>query len=198
MLKQLFDYLIAFLLMNLFFPVILLISAINFLLYFKNPFFVQERIGKNGKSFFIIKFRTMKNANSKDWDPKEDISRLTFFGGILRKYSLDEVPQLINVLLGNMSLVGPRPLPMEYLPLFNDVQNSRHWVKPGITGWAQINGRNSISWEERFEMDVWYVKNYSFKLDMIILFKTFMHLFRKKGINKSSDLTMDKFTGTKN
>lgn len=198
MLKQLFDYLIAFLLLNLFFPVFLLISAINFLLYFKNPFFVQERIGKNGKGFFIIKFRTMRNAYSKEWNPKDDISRLTFFGGILRKFSLDEIPQLINVLIGNMSLVGPRPLPMEYLSLFNEVQNIRHLVKPGITGWAQINGRNSISWEERFEMDVWYVKNYSFKLDLIILFKTIIRLFQKKGINKSNDLTMDKFTGTKN
>lgn len=154
--------------------------------------FCQQRPGLYGKPFILYKFRTMLNG-----DGQSDEQRLTPLGRFLRKYSLDEFPQLLNVLKGDMSLVGPRPLLMEYLSLYSEEQYIRHHVKPGITGWAQVNGRNAISWEEKFLLDVWYVKNQSFFLDMKILAKTLIKVVKKEGINQQDHATMEKFQGSK-
>lgn len=160
--------------------------------------FRQQRPGLNGKPFAMVKFRTMRDAVDKDGNPLPNSERMTSFGSLLRSTSLDELPELWNVLKGEMSLVGPRPLLMEYLPLYNNEQAKRHDVRPGVTGWAQVNGRNAISWEDKFELDVWYVNNQSFLLDIKILFLTIKKVFIRDGINASNDTTMPKFTGTKN
>lgn len=160
--------------------------------------FRQQRPGLNGKPFTMVKFRTMRDAVDKDGNPLPNSERMTSFGSLLRSTSLDELPELWNVLKGEMSLVGPRPLLMEYLPLYNNEQAKRHDVRPGVTGWAQVNGRNAISWEDKFELDVWYVNNQSFLLDIKILFLTIKKVFIRDGINASNDTTMPKFTGTKN
>lgn len=159
--------------------------------------FQQVRPGLNGKPFKMFKFRTMKDAVDKDGNILPDSERLTDFGKKLRASSLDELPELWNVLKGDMSLVGPRPLLMEYLPLYNDEQKRRHEVRPGITGWAQVNGRNAISWEEKFKLDVWYVNNQSFWLDVKIIIKTFGVILFKKNINFEGDKTTQMFTGDK-
>jgi len=159
-------------------------------------FFFQERPGKNEKHFNMIKLRSMISAYDKFGNSLPDEQRLTKFGKFLRTTSLDELPGLWNVFIGNMSLVGPRPLLIEYLPLYSKEQTRRHNVKPGITGWAQINGRNAISWEEKFKLDVWYVDNQSFWLDIKILFLTAKKVFMKADINADGEATMHKFTGT--
>jgi lipopolysaccharide/colanic/teichoic acid biosynthesis glycosyltransferase len=161
-----------------------------------NPFFTQIRIGKNGKSFKLIKLKTMNDKRDQEGKLLPDSKRLTNVGRIIRSFSIDELPELINVLKGDMSLVGPRPLLPDYLPLYNERQNKRHDVLPGITGWAQINGRNSLSWEEKFELDLWYITNISFLLDIKILFLTFLKVVRKDGINSDPDTPMPRFTGT--
>jgi sugar transferase EpsL len=161
-------------------------------------FFKQQRPGLNGKPFYLYKFRTMIEELDENGEPLPDHLRLTPIGQFLRKYSLDELPQLFNVLKGDISLVGPRPLLMEYLKLYTPEQARRHEVKPGITGWAQVNGRNAITWEEKFELDVWYVDNRSFWLDLKILFLTVIKVFKSEGINQDGHVTMGKFTGTKN
>lgn len=158
--------------------------------------FRQVRPGLNGQPFEMIKFRTMKDAVGKDGNPLPDSERLTPFGKMLRATSLDEMPELWNVIKGDMSLVGPRPLLMEYLPLYNERQAKRHDVRPGVTGYAQVNGRNAISWEQKFEYDVWYVENQSFWLDIKILFKTVKKVFFKEDINAEGEATMSKFTGS--
>lgn len=158
--------------------------------------FRQVRPGLNGQPFEMIKFRTMKDAVDKDGNPLPDSERLTPFGKMLRATSLDEMPELWNVLKGEMSLVGPRPLLMEYLPLYNERQAKRHDVCPGVTGYAQVNGRNAISWEQKFEYDVWYVENQSFWLDIKILLKTVKKVFFKEDINAEGEATMSKFTGS--
>lgn len=158
--------------------------------------FRQVRPGLNGQPFEMIKFRTMKDAVDKDGNPLPDSERLTPFGKMLRATSLDEMPELWNVLKGEMSLVGPRPLLMEYLPLYNERQAKRHDVRPGVTGYAQVNGRNAISWEQKFEYDVWYVENQSFWLDIKILLKTVKKVFFKEDINAEGEATMSKFTGS--
>lgn len=160
-------------------------------------FFTQERPGKDGKPFKMIKFRSMRDAVDKDGNPLPDSERLTPFGKKLRATSLDELPELWNVLKGDMSLVGPRPLLMSYLPLYNDFQNRRHEMKPGVTGWAQVNGRNAISWDEKFAHDVWYIDNFSFWLDIKILFLTVKKVFVKEGISAEGEATMPYFTGNK-
>ena len=160
-------------------------------------FFTQERPGKDGKPFKMIKFRSMRDAVDKDGNPLPDSERLTPFGKKLRATSLDELPELWNVLKGEMSLVGPRPLLMHYLPLYNDFQNRRHEMKPGVTGWAQVNGRNAISWDEKFAHDVWYIDNFSFWLDIKILFLTVKKVFVKEGISAEGEATMPYFTGNK-
>ena len=158
-------------------------------------FFTQERPGKDGKPFKMIKCRSMRDAVDKDGNPLPDSERLTPFGKKLRATSLDELPELWNVLKGDMSLVGPRPLLMSYLPLYNEFQYRRHEMRPGVTGWAQVNGRNALSWDEKFAHDIWYIDHYSFWLDMKILFLTVKKVFIKEGISAEGEATMPYFTG---
>lgn len=158
--------------------------------------FRQVRPGKDGKPFEMIKFRTMRDAIDKDGNPLPDSERMTPFGAFLRSSSLDELPELWNVLKGDMSLVGPRPLLMEYLPLYSKEQYRRHEVRPGVTGWAQVNGRNAISWEQKFKLDVWYVDNQSLWLDIKILFLTVKKVLGRDGISAAGEATMNKFTGS--
>lgn len=177
-----------------------IIAVVYFLIRVKlgSPvLFKQTRPGKNGKPFAMIKFRTMLEATDKYGNPLPDSQRLTTFGQKLRAASLDELPELWNVVRGEMSLVGPRPLLMEYLPLYNDEQYRRHHVKPGITGWAQVNGRNAISWEDKFKLDVWYVDNQSLWLDIKILFLTVKKVIIKDGISGDGEATMSKFRGNR-
>lgn len=175
----------------------LIVSIIIILLFTNNgkPFFLQERPGKNGKIFTIIKFKTMRDLKIDAREEKHDLNRVTKVGAVIRKYSLDEILQLVNVLKGDMSLVGPRPLLIEYLPLYNDIQKTRHHVKPGITGWAQIKGRNTISWSQKFDLDVWYVNNLNFFLDMKILFLTVLKVIKKDGVNVNENITMPVWNG---
>ena len=159
------------------------------------PFFFQKRPGKNGKVFRIVKFKTMNDKKDKDGKLLSDEVRLTAVGKFVRKTSLDEIPQLLNVIIGDMSLIGPRPLLTDYLHLYNDFQNRRHEVKPGITGWAQVNGRNAISWDKKFEYDVWYVDNISFLLDCKIILKTVQKVIQSEGINAQDGNTIEPFNG---
>jgi undecaprenyl phosphate N,N'-diacetylbacillosamine 1-phosphate transferase len=161
------------------------------------PFFLQKRPGKNARIFKVIKFKTMNDKKDVSGKLLPDAERLTAIGKFIRKSSLDEVPQLLNVLIGDMSLVGPRPLLVEYLPLYNERQKKRHQVKPGITGWAQINGRNAVSWEEKFELDIWYIDHQNFWLDTKILLKTLVIIFKSKVINHPNSASMPNFTGSK-
>lgn len=158
--------------------------------------FKQQRPGLNGEPFYIYKFRTMTDARDDQGELLPDEQRMTKVGSFIRKASIDELPQLINVIKGDLSLVGPRPLLMEYLPLYSDEQKKRHLVKPGITGWAQVNGRNAISWEAKFKLDVWYVENQSFKLDIYILYKTFINVLNRKDVSAKDHVTMEKFRGS--
>lgn len=159
------------------------------------PFFFQKRPGKNEKVFSIIKFKSMNDKTDAQGKLLSDAERLTAIGGFVRKTSLDEIPQLINVLKGDMSLIGPRPLLVQYLPLYNEFQKRRHEVRPGITGWAQVNGRNALSWEKKFEYDVWYVDHLSLGLDLKILFLTVKKVFIREGISKEGEATMTPFKG---
>jgi lipopolysaccharide/colanic/teichoic acid biosynthesis glycosyltransferase len=165
-------------------------------LYFANsgkPFFIQERPGKNGKVFKIIKFKTMNDAKDKSGQLLPDAQRLTGIGKFVRKTSLDEIPQLLNVVMGDMSLIGPRPLLPSYLDYYSPFQNRRHEVKPGITGWAQVNGRNAISWDEKFELDVWYVDHLTFALDLKIIIKTLQKIIKTNEISAEGHATMPRF-----
>lgn len=157
--------------------------------------FKQQRPGLFARPFYVYKFRTMNDKKDSHGCLLPDEVRLTTFGKLLRKLSLDELPQLVNVIMGDMSIVGPRPLLMEYLPLYNQEQARRHDVRPGITGWAQVNGRNAISWEEKFKLDVWYVDNWSFSLDMKILWMTVLKVIKSEGVNQQGQATMEKFRG---
>jgi undecaprenyl phosphate N,N'-diacetylbacillosamine 1-phosphate transferase len=177
-------------------PLFLLVTLCLYIANQGKPFFFQPRPGKNGNVFKVIKFKTMNDKKDNLGNLLPDVDRLTPVGSFVRKTSLDEIPQLLNVIKGDMSLVGPRPLLVEYLPLYNAVQQRRHEVRPGITGWAQVNGRNAISWERKFELDVWYVDNLSFKLDVKILWMTVMKVFKREGINQEGQVTMGKFKGT--
>lgn len=181
----------------LFLPIIIITVAL-FLTNDQNPFYCQQRPGKDGKNFTLIKFRTMNNKKDKDGNLLPDVTRLTQFGRFLRATSLDELPQLINVLRGDLSLVGPRPLLPEYLPFYNKQQARRHEVRPGITGLAQVKGRNSLSWDQKFILDVYYVDHISFQLDIKILILTVWKVFKQEGINSNNLETMKKFTGSKN
>lgn len=197
MLKRLFDISISLIALVLLSPIYLIV-AYKVKKNLGSPvLFRQIRPGLNAKPFEMIKFRTMKDAVDEAGNPLPDAERLTPFGKMLRATSLDELPELWNVLKGDMSLVGPRPLLMEYLPLYNEQQAKRHSVRPGITGYAQVNGRNAISWEQKFELDTWYVENQSFGLDIQILFKTVKKVFFKEDINAEGEATMSKFAGTK-
>ncbi len=194
-LKPLFDRLTAFAALIIASP-ILVWSVI--LLWFANKgnvWFLQERPGKDGKIFKVIKFKTMTDERDAQGNLLPDDKRLTAVGKFVRKTSLDELPQMINVLKGDMSIVGPRPLLVEYLPLYNQQQKRRHEVKPGITGWAQVNGRNTLDWPERFACDVWYVDHISFALDIKILFLTIVKVFKAEGVSSGTSVTMEKFRG---
>ncbi|WP_042348376.1 sugar transferase [Bacillus massiliigorillae] len=194
--KRIFDLCTALLLLICFSPIIVCIAIIVGIKIGTPIFFVQKRPGLDEKPFYLYKFRTMNNATDEEGCLLPDHLRLSNFGKILRKYSLDELPQLINVIKGELSLVGPRPLLMQYLPLYNERQAQRHLVRPGITGWAQINGRNAITWEEKFEYDVWYVENQSFLLDLKILWLTLIKVFRSEGITQAEHVTSDVFKGS--
>ncbi|ASN07288.1 sugar transferase [Virgibacillus necropolis] len=194
--KRFFDLFVAIIAL-IFFSVFIVITAVLIRYKLGSPvIFKQERPGRNGKSFFVYKFRTMTDHKDENGGLLPDHIRLTKLGAFIRKLSLDELPQLFNALKGDISLVGPRPLLMEYLPLYTAEQARRHEVRPGITGWAQVNGRNTISWEEKFELDVWYVDNQSFWLDIKILFLTVLKVFKSEGINQDGQATMEKFKGT--
>lgn len=195
--KRLLDLFIASSLLFVSFPIIVIVSILVRFKLGSPILFKQQRPGLNGKPFYVYKFRTMTDEKSVDGQLLPDHIRLTPFGQFLRKYSLDELPQLVNVVKGDLSLVGPRPLLMEYLPLYTEEQAKRHLVRPGITGWAQVNGRNAITWEEKFQLDVWYVKNQSFWLDIKILFLTVIKVFKSEGINQEGHVTIEKFYGTK-
>ncbi len=193
--KRAFDFvaaLAAFLLLS---PVFILTTALLTLANAGKPFFFQLRPGKYGEVFRIYKFKTMNDKKDSFGNLLPDAQRLTKIGQLVRKLSLDEIPQLLNVIKGDMSLVGPRPLLVEYLPLYNEQQAKRHNVKPGITGWAQVNGRNSLDWPAKFELDVWYVEHLSFWLDIKILFLTVKKVFVREGISSNSSVTMEKFKG---
>lgn len=197
LIKPILDFILAFLLIIIFSPIILIVALLIKLKLGSPILFTQERPGLNGKIFRIYKFRTMSDERDSKGDLLSDELRLKGFGKLIRKSSLDELPQLFNVLKGEMSFVGPRPLLVEYLKLYNQEQAKRHNVKPGITGWAQVNGRNTISWEEKFKLDVYYVEHISFMLDCKILYMTFFKVLKRKDINSNTNITMEKFTGNK-
>ena len=193
--KRFIDFTAALIGFVILFPILL---AVTIFLYFANdgkPFFVQSRPGKNGVVFKILKFKTMNDKKDEFGNLLPDELRLTKIGKFIRKTSLDEIPQLLNVIKGDMSLIGPRPLLTDYLHLYNDFQNRRHEVKPGITGWTQVNGRNGISWNQKFEYDVWYVDHISFALDMKILLKTIVKVLKREGINSADSATTEPFNG---
>lgn len=193
--KRVLDFLagvVGFLLIS---PIFIFVAIGLFFANDGKPFFFQIRPGKGEKLFKIIKFKTMNDKKDENGNLLSDSERLTAIGSFVRKTSLDEIPQLINVIKGEMSLIGPRPLLVQYLPLYNEVQKHRHDVRPGITGWAQVNGRNAISWEQKFEFDVWYVNNISFALDVIVLFKTVKKVFISEGISADGEATMQPFMG---
>ncbi len=196
--KRLFDIIVSS------FALILLSPLIFFIAYkikknIGSPvFFRQQRPGLHGRPFYMVKFRTMRDAHDRNGMPLPDKDRMTVFGSKLRNSSLDELPELWNVLRGDMSLVGPRPLLMQYLPLYNELQMRRHDVRPGITGWAQVNGRNSISWQDKFNLDLWYVKNRSLLLDCKILLLTIKKAYKKEGISAEGHATIEPFKGNDN
>lgn len=193
--KPLFDFTVSLILVLILSPVILVLTFLLFMANRGKPFFFQDRPGKNEKKITIIKFKSMNDRCDKNGNLLPDAERLTRVGGVVRKYSLDELPQLFSVLKGDMSLVGPRPLMFKYLPLYNDTQRRRHDVKPGITGWAQINGRNSLIWSKKFQHDVYYVENMSFAFDIKILWRTFYKVVKSEGVNQSAGRPMKPFIG---
>ena len=193
--KRFFDFLAALLFLIILSPVFFLLIVGLWLFNDREVFFLQQRPGKNEKIFKIIKFKTMRDLYYEDGSLLPDMMRITKIGSFIRSTSLDELPQLINVLIGQMSLIGPRPLLIRYLSLYSETQKRRHNVRPGITGWTQINGRNTVAWPERFKMDVWYVDNISFLLDLKILCLTFVKVLKRSDINASENATMKPFKG---
>jgi len=193
--KRLIDFIVAALLIFSLMPILLIVALLVRFKLGAPVLFCQLRPGKDGRPFKIYKFRTMLNEVALDGTPLSDEKRLTSFGQSLRATSVDELPELFNVLKGDMSLIGPRPLLMEYLPLYSEFQARRHEVRPGITGWAQVNGRNALNWEDRFCADVWYVDNYSLMIDLKILAFTFAKVLKRDGINEDGQATMSKFIG---
>ena len=193
--KRLFDFLLSMVLILVLCPVMLTVALVVRMKMGSPVLFRQKRPGYKGLPFFVYKFRTMTDERGADGELLSDDQRLPMFGKFLRKTSVDELPQLFNVLKGDLSFVGPRPLLMEYLPLYNAEQARRHDVKPGITGWAQINGRNAISWNEKFKLDIWYVDNRSFSIDLKILWVTAMKIFKRAGVSAEGHVTMPRFMG---
>jgi undecaprenyl phosphate N,N'-diacetylbacillosamine 1-phosphate transferase len=196
--KRILDLLVSLLALLVLSPLFVIIFLSLFIANSGYPFFFQKRPGQYNRIFSIIKFKTMNDRTDAHGNLLPDFQRLTKIGSLVRKTSLDEIPQLLNVLKGDMSLVGPRPLLVQYLPLYSAEQRRRHLVKPGITGWAQVNGRNSISWEEKFKLDVWYVDNASFLLDVKIIFLTIKKVFMREGISAQGHVTMEYFQGDQN
>ena len=193
--KYLFDFSFSFVILILILPFILLVLIILSIDLNESPFFIQKRPGFKGKVFSLYKFKTMKTIFDNKGKLVSDNNRLTFFGKIIRMLSIDELPQLVNILKGEMSFIGPRPLLLEYLPLYSSKEMKRHDVIPGISGYAQVSGRNSISWKEKFKLDLYYVENQSFFLDLKILILTFKNVFTASGVNSDINITMEKFNG---
>lgn len=194
--KRCADLLLAFFMIMILLPIFLILIIVLVLHHNGNPFFYQPRPGLRGEIFQILKFKTMTDDVDKNGDLLSDHDRITGIGKLIRSSSLDEIPQLINVIRGDMSFVGPRPLLAEYLVLYSPIQSRRHDVRPGITGWAQINGRNAITWEKKLNLDVWYVENHSFWLDSKILFQTLLNVLQGKGVTQHGHVSMDKFKGS--
>ena len=196
MLKRAFDFAVAIAAIALLSPVLVFVAGLVWLNLGSPVLFKQVRPGLHGREFVLVKFRSMRDATASEEGEPHDHDRLGRFGRFIRSTSLDELPELWNVVCGEMSLVGPRPLLLEYLPLYSPYQARRHEVRPGITGWAQINGRNAIGWDEKFDLDIWYVDNQSFALDLRILFLTAWKVFRRQGISHGQEATMPKFSGS--
>lgn len=194
-LKRIFDFTIALIGLIVLAPIIVCITIGLYVANQGKPFFLQARPGLNERIFKIIKFKTMNDKTDAQGNLLSDAERLTPIGAFVRKTSLDEIPQLINVLKGEMALIGPRPLLPQYIPLYNEKQKTRHNVRPGITGWAQVNGRNAISWSKKFELDAWYVENLSFKTDVKVFLTTFKKVFKREGISQNGQVTMEMFNG---
>ena len=194
--KRVMDFFLSFMAIIVLSPVILLLTLIGAAVMRGNPFFTQARPGKNEKIFNLVKFRTMTNQKDKDGNLLPDEVRLCTYGKVLRSTSLDELPELFNILIGDMSIVGPRPLLVKYLPLYNEHQRHRHDVRPGLTGYAQVHGRNAISWEQKFDLDVEYVNNITFWGDIKIIFGTVAVVFKRDGISSQTSVTMEEFRGT--
>ncbi len=193
--KRLMDFLLATIGFVILSPIFLLVTIVLFFANNGKPFFFQRRPGKNEDIFNVIKFKTMNDRKDAHGKLLPDAQRLTSFGKFVRKTSIDEIPQLLNVIKGDMSLIGPRPLLVKYLPRYTDRQRLRHNVRPGITGWAQVNGRNAIGWNERFELDIYYVEHVSFALDIKIIFMTIYKVFKSEGISSTTSATMEEFLG---
>lgn len=194
--KRILDIISSLLAIIILSPLLGILTVIGAFEMKGNPFFTQERPGKDEKIFKLVKFRTMTNAKDKDGNLLSDADRLTKYGKFLRNTSLDELPELFNILKGDMSVIGPRPLLVKYLPRYNQHQHRRHEVKPGLSGWAQVNGRNAISWEDKFNYDVEYVDNYSIVMDIKILFMTILNVLKREGISSETSATMEEFMGT--
>ena len=194
--KPVMDRAVGALLLIILLPILLILSIIILIHLRSFPFYVQPRPGHHGKIFYLIKFKTMKDTKNTDGDLLQDFERTSKLGRVLRKSSLDELPEIINIVLGQMSFVGPRPLLIEYLPLYSNQQKRRHTVKPGLTGLAQVSGRNQLSWEEKFRFDINYIENISFIMDLKILLKTVLIIFKTNEVNRSEQVTMTKFSGT--
>ena len=193
--KRILDFTLSLIGFIIILPIFIVVAVILFFANNGKPFFYQPRPTRNERIFKVIKFKTMNDKRDKNGNLLPDIERLTKFGAFVRSTSLDEIPQLLNVIKGDMSLIGPRPLLVEYLPLYSATQKRRHEVRAGITGWAQVNGRNAISWQQKFEYDVWYIDNISFALDVKILYKTFLNVIKSKDINQKGRATVDFFKG---
>lgn len=194
--KRILDIISSLLAIIILSPLLGMLTVIGAFEMKGNPFFTQERPGKDEKIFKLVKFRTMTNAKDKDGNLLSDADRLTKYGKFLRNTSLDELPELFNILKGDMSVIGPRPLLVKYLPRYNEHQHRRHEVRPGLSGWAQVNGRNAISWEDKFNYDVKYVDNYSIVMDIKILFMTILNVLKREGISSETSATMEEFMGT--
>jgi undecaprenyl phosphate N,N'-diacetylbacillosamine 1-phosphate transferase len=193
--KRFCDIVFALILLFVSLPVTILFTILLFIVNSGKPFFIQARPGKNERIFKLIKFKTMNDNKDSNGNLLTDKQRMTAIGNFVRKTSIDEIPQMLNVLKGDMSLIGPRPLLVQYLPLYNETQRKRHLVRPGITGWAQVNGRNAINWQKKFELDVWYVENQCFSLDIKIFFRTIKNILISEGINQAGQATAEAFKG---
>lgn len=196
--KRFFDFVLSAIAIILLSPVFLLLIISGSIFMKGNPFFVQERPGKNNKVFKMLKFRTMSCKKNENGELLPDEERLNKYGKLIRATSLDELPELFNILIGDMSIIGPRPLLVKYLPLYNDEQKKRHNERPGLTGYAQVNGRNAISWEEKFKLDVYYINNISFKLDFKIFLDTIKVVLKRTGISSEDSVTIEEFKGNNN